>query len=153
MIKKKAIEYLNKNNQKWSDKRIDIDKWNEQEILLFETAMKNTYKQFNYIHQHLVKKGFNRKSLKKIIHFYYVWKELPRYEDWRKQFIQKQTTQRKSVNSRKTNHPSITSIRNRIDSKRKRDDFDFSDEKINFDITIDARMDPEKIKEIKRRKI
>jgi len=86
----KAIEFLSKRNQKWSDRRIDIEKWNDQEIQNFEQGMKTNYKEFRKIFQFLVSKfGRSRKTMRNIVHFYYIWKILPRHDEWKKQFFKK----------------------------------------------------------------
>eukprot|EP01125_Pyxidicula_operculata_P020466 TRINITY_DN7568_c0_g1_i1.p1 TRINITY_DN7568_c0_g1~~TRINITY_DN7568_c0_g1_i1.p1 ORF type:complete len:593 (+),score=114.92 TRINITY_DN7568_c0_g1_i1:1-1779(+) len=80
---KKTIKTLRDSTMMWSGKHRGLVKWTKAEVDNFERGMKNYHDNSNRFQ--LIKRNELSKSSKSradIVHFYYIWKKLPRYIVW-----------------------------------------------------------------------
>eukprot|EP01128_Nolandella_sp_AFSM9_P006127 TRINITY_DN3086_c0_g1_i1.p1 TRINITY_DN3086_c0_g1~~TRINITY_DN3086_c0_g1_i1.p1 ORF type:complete len:557 (-),score=140.14 TRINITY_DN3086_c0_g1_i1:164-1666(-) len=69
----------------WSAKKRVFEPWNEEDVEAFEAGMRVQPKRFRYVlHEHLGGRG---KTLLQVMQYYYVWKKLPRYSQWKRKRV------------------------------------------------------------------
>lgn len=86
----KSIIYqilASRNKKGWSERQPRAPIWSLKEVENFEMAMHDSYKDFRKI-QEIVK----TRSIKEIIEFYYLWKQMPRYRKWKDNHISRKTS-------------------------------------------------------------
>eukprot|EP01125_Pyxidicula_operculata_P000956 TRINITY_DN1083_c0_g1_i1.p1 TRINITY_DN1083_c0_g1~~TRINITY_DN1083_c0_g1_i1.p1 ORF type:complete len:427 (-),score=56.41 TRINITY_DN1083_c0_g1_i1:285-1565(-) len=71
-------EYVKKRGTGWTDRPDLFDDWSEEEISKFEEGMRLFPKRFNKISKDFVPS----KCVGDIVHYYYVWRKLPRHAAW-----------------------------------------------------------------------